>query len=510
MSNPSLATSSTKIKVGLFTVFGLALIGAITVYVNDRPYWWRSCNLVHVKVEDATGLKTKSPIRSLGLEIGYLRSVELRETFVYLGICLTAPVEVLPNTQAYIRGEGFLGDKFVELKPIRYVGNLQIEKPDEAPVEDGKIIPAPSNSEPSPTQSAPKQEAPKKRYLFNFVPWFKYAMSSRSAFADDKGSTSNTYRSGISRPDGPEIPVGASSKDLQNVVNQVDGLVKEMTDLTSNLKQAIDPNELRDTLRQLNKTLNNASKVLAPEGNLNQTAQRALGKLEDAIEQVRQQVTRINNGEGSLGRIINDPVYADELLKALKNVNKILNRASDVRFVVDLGAAQLPAWDGTRGFFHLALWPTNDRYYLVGVSSDPRTTRKKSTTTTSVGGTSTTVETTREENAGFVFTVKIGKVFFRRLDLSVGLLYGDGTASMGLNLGPYDHEDRIQFHTDVYSRGTGFGIDERAYLLVRPWWTTWVNGGLESFRKINGKTNWMIGAGITFDDEDIKLLFAFR
>lgn len=508
MSNPSLASSSTKIKVGLFTLFGLALIGAATVYVNDRPYWWRSCNLVHVKVEDATGLKSKSPIRSLGLEIGYLKSVELRETFVYLGICLTAPVEVLPNTQAYIRGEGFLGDKFVELKPIRYIGDLEIEKPDEAP-EESKVITSPESNDPAPT---PKQNVPKKRYLFHFVPLIHYAvLSVNKAFAENpKGSSSNTYRSGISHPDGPEIPVGASSKDLQNVVNQVDGLVKEMTDLTSNLKNAIDPNELRDTMRQLNKTLSNASKVLAPEGNLNQTAQRALGKLEDAIEQVRQQVTRINNGEGSLGRIINDPVYADELLKAMKNVNKLLNRATDVRFIVDLGAHQLPAWDGTRGFFHLGVWPTMDRYYLVGVSTDPRTTRKKSSTTTTVAGNSTTVDTLQEEQAGIVFTVKLGKVFFRRLDLSVGLLYGDGTGSVKLNIGPHDREDHLQLNADVYSRGTGLGIDQRVYLLLRPWWTTWVNGGFESLRKVNGKTNWMVGAGITFDDEDIKLLFAFR
>lgn len=510
MSNPSQASTSTKLKVGLFMLFGLALIGAVTVYVNDRPYWWRSCNLVHVKVEDATGLKAKSPIRSLGLEIGYLKSVELRETFVYLGICLTAPVEVLPNTQAYIRGEGFLGDKFVELRPIRYIGNMEIERPDEAPAV-GKIIPTtPETNDPAAKQ-APAQEAPKKRYLFRLVPLIQYAFNSMpNAFAEDNKAAPNTYRSGISRPDGPEIPVGQSSKDLQNVVNQVDGLVKEMTDLTSNLKQAIDPNELRDTIRQLNKTLQNASKVLAPEGNLNQTAQRALGKLEDAIEQVRQQVTRINNGEGSVGRIINDPVFADELLKALKNVNKLLNRASDVRFIVDLGAHQLPAWDGTRGFFNLGIWPTNDRYYLVGVSTDPRTKRKKSSTTTTVAGNSTTVDTLQEEDAGIVFTVKLGKVFFRRLDLSVGLLYGDGTGSVGLNLGPYDQEDRIQAKIDVYSRGTGLGIDERAQLLVRPWWTTWVSGGLESFRKINNKTNWMVGAGITFDDEDIKLLFAFR
>src|SRR5262249_6208201 len=96
-------------------------------------YWWRPCQLVHIAVEDATGLKTKSPIRSLGLEIGYLNSYELSDSHVDLAICITAPVEVLPATRAYIRGEGFLGDKFVELKPVRYLGGEKSTSPSGAP-----------------------------------------------------------------------------------------------------------------------------------------------------------------------------------------------------------------------------------------------------------------------------------------------------------------------------------------------------------------------------------------
>src|SRR3954467_9254445 len=114
--NTNQASNSTRFRVGIFTLLGLLLIGASTVLVNDQPFWWRPCQLVHISVEDATGLKSKSPIRSLGIDIGYLQTVELSETHVTLGICITAPVEVLPGTKAYIRGEGFLGDKFVELK----------------------------------------------------------------------------------------------------------------------------------------------------------------------------------------------------------------------------------------------------------------------------------------------------------------------------------------------------------------------------------------------------------
>jgi hypothetical protein len=34
--------------------------------------------------------------------------------------------------------------------------------------------------------------------------------------------------------------------------------------------------------------------------------------------------------------------------------------------------------------------------------------------------------------------------------------------------------------------------------------------GIESVRTVNGQLAWFAGAGITYDDDDIKMLFALR
>jgi phospholipid/cholesterol/gamma-HCH transport system substrate-binding protein len=469
------ASPATRFKVGIFTILGLALIGAITVFVNDRPFWWRPCELVHISVEDATGLKTKSPVRSLGLQIGYLRSVELSETHVRLGICITAPVEVLPATRAYIRGEGFLGDKFVELKPVKYTGGDRESRP----------------------AASPKTSA--LRRLF--------ALLIPEARAESTPA----------KKDGREIPVGEKSQDVQQLVNQVDSLVEEMTTLTNNLKEAIDPREMRATLNQLNKTLENASRTLSPEGGLNTTAQRTLAKLEDAIEQLRDMMTRVNKGEGSVGMLLNDPTYAEEIREAVRNVNRLLSRVGGVRFVIDVGAQQIPILDGGRGWFRLGIFPQPDRYYLLGITLDPRGKRNVTTTTTVInGGTPQVVTTTEVDQGGILITGMLGKVFWRRLDLSLGVLHGDGTLSTALNLGPRDREELLILRDDLYSRGQGLGIDNRVTATLRPFLrrgvfgNVFLQGGLETTRKINGKLPWLYGAGVSFDDDDIKILFALR
>jgi phospholipid/cholesterol/gamma-HCH transport system substrate-binding protein len=480
-------SSSTVFKVGLFTLLAIALIGSFSVFVNDRPFWWRACQLVFINVEDATGLRSKSPVRSLGLQIGYLNSVELSETHVRLGICITAPVEVLPSTRAYLRGDSFLGDKFVELKPVRYKGKRR-------------------STENSETNAS-----------FSVLGEALASLLIPSAYAEDPTPVPSPIAvpTAGDRKGNRDIPVG-TTQDVQHLVKQVDGLVSEMTTLAKDLKQAVDPAELRKTVVQLNKTLENASRTLSPEGGLNTTAQRTLAKLEDAIEHLRDIMARVNRGEGSLGMVLNDPTYADELKSAIKNINKLLNKVSDIRLVVDVGAQYLTGYDGGRGYFKLGIWPKIDRYYLLGVSVDPRGKRSTTTTTTTSGSTSVTTETTQVEQSGLLFTVMLGKVFWHRIDGSVGLLYNDGAISLGFLLGPNEREDMISIRNDVYTRGgQGVGLDDRVSLTLKPFpsglfSSAYVTGGLEGFRQVGGRMPLFVGGGLTFDDEDIKLLFAFK
>ncbi|HUP56601.1 MAG TPA: hypothetical protein VM598_04055, partial [Bdellovibrionota bacterium] len=313
------------------------------------------------------------------------------------------------------------------------------------------------------------------------------------------------------RPGERNIPVGKSTEDVQQLVNRVDELVDQMTGLTNNLKKAINPEELRTTMRQLNTTLANASRTFSPEGGLNQTAQRTLAKLEDAIEQMRDMITRVNKGEGSVGMLLNDPAYAQELKAAAENINRLLGRVGSVRFVVDIGAEQMRGYDDGRGWFRLGIWPSHDRYYLLGITVDPRGRLTHTLTTTTVAGQSTTTETLVTEKTGFLFTAMVGKVFWNRLDLSVGALHGDGTLSASIWFGPNGREDLLQLRNDVYSRGpAGSGIDDRVTVTVKIWKAAYLKGGFEGFRKVGGALPWIYGAGVSFDDEDIKLLFALR
>ncbi len=504
----------TQLKVGLFTFLGLLLIGGVTIFVNDRPFWWRKCQPIYVNVDDATGLKNKSPVRSLGLEIGYLRSVELSETYVRLGVCITAPIQVLPSTRAYIRSEGFLGDKFLELKPVRYTGvSSEVKSPRKVlPV----VVPAPATPA-SPAPAAPARSHPSKK-TSGLQRFLREISGMAVAYAADPVIQDSPHESAQISAQGSEskdIPVGSKGEDVQAVVDRVNGLVKEMTSLTTNLKDAINPDELRQTMRQLNKTLENASKTLSPEGGLNTTAQRTLSKLEDAIEQLRDIIARINRGEGSVGKVVNDPVYADEFRKAIENVNRLLNRVSQIRLQVDVAALYIPAFDGTRANANLKIWPAKDRYYLIGVSVDPRGRRIKTMTETTVTAGGVTTKTYSEsivlDPTAYVPNVMLGKVFLGRIEVAAGALYGDGAASVVGWLGPSENEEMFKLRTDMYFRGQGAGFNLRITGQAHPLYAVkgfsslYLSAGMESVIR----PTVLFGTGVSFDDEDIRTLFVF-
>ena len=527
--NPSEASTKTRVKVGLFSVAGLAMIGLFTVYVNDRPHWWRPCQMVEIDVEDATGLKEKSPIRSLGLEIGFLRSIALTENHVKLGICITAKIDVLPETRAFIRGEGFLGDKFVELKPVRYRGEIDpiFKNPSKA-IAPAPVVPQPVESSAessgenhgdlpaSATRGHQRKPGSYPIQVINPSASLGRTILQLNPFSVPLAEAEEPVVAATSKSAPKRVPVAKNQQDMDNVVKQVDELVGEMKGLTTNLKEAINPQQLKATLQQLNKTLDSAARTLSPEGGLTTTAQRTLAKLEDAIEQFRDQMARVNRGEGSVGKLLNDPVYADEIRDAIRNVNRLLGRVSAIRFEVNLSAESIPVWDGTRGNFLLGIWPEEDRYYLLGVSFDPRGKKTVVTTTTTVGGVSTVAKTDTVEQSGLLFTATLGKVFWRRIDLSAGLINGDGGVSLGLWAGPNGFEDRFRIKGDLYSAGTGEGVDLRLYGYLQPGpkgsilQGVYFRGGMDGMKKVNGRIPYFFGAGLTFDDQDIKLLFAFK
>ncbi len=487
------------LRIGIFTAVGVLAIVAFSIYVNDHPYWYRACNEVKIHVDDATGLRRKSPVKTLGLEIGYINAVDLDGDRVLVKVCVTGPVSLNSETRAYIRSSGFLGDKFLELKPMDKLGKLPVSSPPSAP------IPAPA--EPAPTESSPSssldsldssyeiqgqtQPNPLLRFLRAAADWLVPA-----AHAEEQGTTLNASR----------------DAELQDTVKKVGKLIDQLTLMVGDLREVTQQKEFKETIVNLNGSMKHLEGLLRPDGKVMKNVSAAMESLKTTMAAAEAVMNKVKEGEGSLGKFINDPSLYDDIRAAIQSINLLLGKAGLLRTFVDIGTWRVPAYDGNKSFFRLTIAPNPSRYYLIGITSDPRGRDTKTTTSTSVNGGSTNVETkTVNEEKGLRITAMFGK-YFGPLDLRVGLLEDYGAVGIGLWL---DSARRYGIHADIYSLGNQKPVTARIAARATIYSSVYVTGGIDQLQKYTdskgrSQTTYFFGGGLFFDDDDLKYLLAFK
>lgn len=491
------------LRIGIFTAVGVFLIVAFSVYVNDKPYWYRGCNEVNIHVDDATGLRRKSPVKTLGLDIGYINKVSLDGERVLITVCVTGPVKLSSETRAYVRTSGFLGDKFLELKPMERADGGQsgdLESGDNSapvqasPIEEPNLLPTVESEVPEINSIQPVVTEP-----LSFIPWERTWFG---LFLPMKAEAAENPTLNASR-----------EAELQDTVKKVGRLIDQLTLMVGDLREVTQQKEFKETIVNLNGAMKHLEQLLRPSGKTVKNLDSAMESLKNTMASAESVMNKIKEGEGSIGKLVNDPSIFDELKSAVKSVNLLLGKAGALKTYVDIGGWSVPAYDGNKARFSVMIAPNPGRYYLVGIASDPRGRDRKTVTTTSInGGTPVTEVKNVNEEKGMRITAMFGK-YFGPLDLRVGILEDSGAVGAGIW---FDESRRFGIHADVYSPGKNQPLMVRAYARAQIWSSVYFTGGVDSHRKFfNPDTRkesvpYFYGVGLFFDDEDLRYLLAFR
>ena len=508
------------LRLGVFAAVGIAITVGFSFYVNDKPYWYRDCNYVDIVVDDATGLRRKSAVKTLGLDIGYITSVDLDRGNVLLRVCITASVGVREDTKAYVRTLGFLGDRFLELRPM----NIYDSKSDLKKAQKNQVKSEKSESSMRSGVRLPATILENK----NIKVWKKLKEKWENQWEKKWKVRLNEGRqegasllynflfpSAEAADDKKRNPIIASrEKELADTMENVDKLLIELTFIAKDLRSATKDGRLKRLVNNLNAVSENLAKMLA-NGQDSEYVKEIMESLKKAAKGVEKALTKLGEGEGSIGKLLVDEELYNEAVAAVRNINSLLGKASALKTMIDISSHHIDAYDGAKAHFSLKIEPNPSRYYLVGISTDPRGKEEKTTTTTVVNGGSPTIEEkiVKEEN-GLKFTLVFGK-YYGPLDLHLGLMENTGMLGVGYW---FDKERRVGILAQLY-KDTNVSVGEeeedpirsRVFLRGKFFKGLYVKAGVEDFRKAdNGKIPYFIGFGISFTDNDIKYLLAFR
>jgi phospholipid/cholesterol/gamma-HCH transport system substrate-binding protein len=228
--------------------------------------------------------------------------------------------------------------------------------------------------------------------------------------------------------------------------------------------------------------------------------------LKDTMARLNSITRKVDEGRGSIGRLVNDGELADNLNDAARGVSEAVGGINRFQFEVGYHVEYLGNTGDFKNYVGLALKPRPDKYFLLEfvIDPNPSPTEKVTTTEVSTGGATTTITTDQRviEKDKLLFSAQLAKEF-HNFTFRGGLIESRGGVGVDYGIGPFGIQfSAFDFRTDR---------DQRPHLKLLGSLNVTKNlflvSGLDDFiSKEADHPDWFLGAGLRFVDNDIKSL----
>ena len=437
---------SAEARVGLVVILGVMILTYMTFTVGGYRFGRETGYRLYAIFNTIAGLDAKSSVKVAGVEIGKVEDIILLDGKARVTLRVKPEIQLRRGTQASIRATGLLGEKYVELLPGSEEDFLQ----DEDTLEES-------------------QQAADLDQLINQF----------SAIAVDIKAVSASFREALGTDEG--------EKSLKEIVANI-------RELTRNLNRAIKDSREDFTVAMANiREVSDSFKDDLPD---------LMASLQRTSENLEIITTRLEEGEGTIGKLMADEEIYDQLSVALKGVGGAVSRLE--RYKTMVGFRNEFQFEGSenKGYFSLQLQPRNDKFYLLELVDDPRGEIERTTVTDPTTG--AVLSDTLEAKRKLKFSVLFGRRF-SDVALRIGLM--ENTFGLGTDLLLFD--DTLGFSLDAWEFNSDDPLSKRIHLKATARLSffkyLYIHGGYDNFLNDQLDTGF-IGGGIRFEDDDLKYL----
>ena len=506
----------TPFKVGLLVLIAVAAFTAFQMALKTDAADAQKIQVV-AYFDDASGLGVKSRIQTAGIPVGEVVDIRLEGTRARLTLAIRDDVQLKTDAKLLKRSESMLGDYLIDLMP---------GSPDAPPMPPGGTIG-------QVIDHTGMDEAMK--HLNDIAADIKEVTRSlREVFGNEDGA--NNMRAIVDNLVSVSSSIDKTLKEsggtLNSALTNIDALTRDISRLTKNQGDNVEAIvvNIRDVSEQARELLAQVRGLLGKgEGELTNSIknlQQTMAKLDSAIENVDSITRKIDEGDGPIGRLINDEELGERMSETLSDVSDYIGRAVGMAAEVSLRSEYLFRQESVKNTFGIKLIPKPDKYYLIELIDDPR---GKVTETTvrryppAEGEEELQTILTTEQS--FKISAQFAKRFYFAT-LRFGII--ESTGGIGGNLHFFD--DRLAFTVDMFDF-TARDVDWprlRASLSYSFLKHLTVNVGVDDIlnsprsldgyevqdgsklntRKVVRGRDWFVGAGFYFTDEDFKSLLS--
>ncbi|MBI4196784.1 MAG: MCE family protein [Deltaproteobacteria bacterium] len=269
--------------------------------------------------------------------------------------------------------------------------------------------------------------------------------------------------------------------------------------------------EFVDRLNKLSqKNEENINRILEGLAQFSEDISGILSEEKESLSETFQRVSsisrKIDEGRGTVGRLVNDEEIADNINQAARGVSETIGGINRFQFQFDYHLEYLGRTTDFKNYVGLNLRPRPDKYFRLEFVVDPSPSPNQTVTTTETTTGGVTTETISDERVvamdDFRISAQLAKSFY---DFTIrgGMIESRGGIGLDWQRGPLQVQfSAFDFRTNLNQRPHLKGMANlymtRNLFLV---------GGLDDFISRQERPDWFVGAGFSLIDEDIKSLF---
>lgn len=241
--------------------------------------------------------------------------------------------------------------------------------------------------------------------------------------------------------------------------------------------------------------------AIASLGSAAERLDRTLGHAENVAQ-------AIDEGEGTVGRLIHDDTLIDEVEGVAEGVGNLVGGMTRLQTIVGLRSEYNVLANTFKSYVELRLQPREDKYYLIQVIDDPRgDTEFSSTVYTNRGGPADQPATWRQDRVVTRDAFRFSFQFARRIGPFTGrfgIMESTGGVGGDVNL----LGDSLELRTDLFAFGENVYPRLRGNLAFEILKRVWVLGGVDDIMN-EGRRDYHFGAQLRFNDQDLKSILPF-
>ena len=476
-------------KVGAFFVLTIGVIGMLILRMEKMDIFGGNNQAKHItEFDQVAGLNLQSAIRVAGVKVGAVSAIDLDGTRARVTLALPKEFPVYQDATASLSSIGILGEKYIELDP----GHVQA-----GPLAAGYAIPSKTGMSMDSlmetlgsigkdvksitgavNQSIGGEQGREK--LDEIVDNIRQLTGEFRAMAQENHGAINNTMANV------EQISGSLREQLPRLAKQFEDLGKNLNDMVNQGKP-----ELQGLLTDVRKLTQN---------------------LQGTSENVKSITDKMNRGEGTIGKLLNDDTTIKKINTAVDNVNSMLSGYKSMDMKLDMGGAQWTARGNSSVGLGVDFVPARDHWYAISLNSTPD--GKIFTSTSSVspvdpvtGKATGPLVSTQTVNVDQTFTVsaQFAKRLHEHFVLTAGIVEGKGGAGaefralddrFRLGVLGYDFTKTDEKPNPRYRATTSYQFRNNP---------VYVQAGIQDIANSPLRT-FFFGGGIRWTDEDLKKL----